>query len=305
MSGFLQTKEFRAIASMCAAMLFFVGNDTFNKLARDFWPTGQVLATRGAMAIVLFLIVVRLSGHWDKLDALVHKTVLRRGVLEGLVAVLFIAALGMLPLQIALAAIMTSTLFGTALSVPILGEKVGWRRWGAILLGFAGMLLVLRPTGDVSMLGAGFALACAMGVAIRDLATRFVPREIPSVIVTLATVVGAFTGGVVLLPFETPAPFAWEPLLYLAGSTVFVLAGNFSAVYAFREVEIGLVSPFRYTNLFWGLIAGWFVFGEWPTTWVWVGVALIMASGLYTLHRERIRHRQREKLIAAGSAEQP
>jgi drug/metabolite transporter (DMT)-like permease len=226
-------------------------------------------------------------------------------VLEGLVAVLFIAALGMLPLQIALAAIMTSTLFGTALSVPILGEKVGWRRWGAILLGFAGMLLVLRPTGDVSMLGAGFALACAMGVAIRDLATRFVPREIPSVIVTLATVVGAFTGGVVLLPFETPAPFAWEPLLYLAGSTVFVLAGNFSAVYAFREVEIGLVSPFRYTNLFWGLIAGWFVFGEWPTTWVWVGVALIMASGLYTLHRERIRHRQREKLIAAGSAEQP
>jgi drug/metabolite transporter (DMT)-like permease len=304
MNSFWRTKEFRAIASMCAAMLFFVGNDSFNKLAREFWPTGQVLATRGAMAVVVFLLVVRLSGHWGQLKSMLHKTVIRRGALEGFVAVLFIAALGLLPLQIALAAIMTSTLFGTALSVPILGEKVGWRRWLAILVGFAGMLLVLRPTGDVSLLGAGLALACAFGVGMRDLATRFVPREIPSVIVTLATVLGAFTGGLCLLPFETPAPFAIEPLMYLAGSTVFVLAGNFAAVYAFREVEIGLVSPFRYTNLFWGLIAGWFVFGEWPTSYVWTGVVLILASGLYTLYRERIRHKERTRLIAAGSAEQ-
>jgi drug/metabolite transporter (DMT)-like permease len=303
MNSFVRTKEFRAIAAMCMAMLCFVGNDTFNKLARDYWPTGQVLATRGVMAIALFLLVIRVTGHWQKLTLVLHKTVLRRGVLEGFVAVLFIAALGMLPLQIALAAIMASTLFGTALSVPVLGEQVGWRRWAAILVGFLGMVLVLRPTGDVSLIGAGLMLTCALGVAIRDLATRFIPREIPSVIVTLATVVGAFTGGVCLLPFETPAPFAIEPLIFLAFSTFFVLAGNFSAVYAFREVEIGLVSPFRYTNLLWGLVAGWFVFGEWPTAFVWIGVALILASGLYTLHRERLRHKERERLIAAGSVE--
>jgi drug/metabolite transporter (DMT)-like permease len=304
-SGFFQSKELRAILAMCAAMLLFVGNDVFNKLAREHWPTGQILVFRGLMALALLLPIVRAMGHWNDLVYLKNGAAFRRGALESVVAILFITALGLMPLQALLAALMAATLIGTALSVPMLGEVVGWRRWVAVLVGFVGMLLVLRPTGDVSLIAGVMALACAICVAIRDIATRFVPKVVPSIIITVATVLGALAGGLALLPFQTMAPFTWEVTGYLAGSAFFVVLGNFAAVMAFREVEIAIVSPFRYTNLVWGVIAGWFFFGEWPNRVMWIGVALIVASGLYALHRERIRHKERERLIAAGSVDTP
>jgi drug/metabolite transporter (DMT)-like permease len=244
-----KTREMRAIAAMCMAMLLFVGNDIFNKLAREHWPTGQVLAVRGIMAIALLLIWVRIAGHIGRLKDMLHVSVLRRGALEGLVAVMFITVLGLIPLADALAILMASTLIGTALSVPLLGEKVGWRRWLAILAGFFGMLLVVQPTGQSANWGGLLAVACAIGVAFRDISTRFVPKTIPSIVITLATATGAWLAGILLLPFETLQPFDGQVMFYLVCSAFFIMSGNFFAVLAFREAEIAVVSPFRYNDL--------------------------------------------------------
>jgi drug/metabolite transporter (DMT)-like permease len=284
-------KEVRAIAAMCIAMALFVGNDIFNKLSREMWPTGQVLATRGVLATAFLLLWVYWAGLWGSLGATFRWPVLRRGLLEGFVAVLFIKALGLIPLSDISAILMASTLIGTALSVPFLGESVGWRRWTAILVGFAGMLLVVRPTGDAANWGGLLAVASAIGVALRDIATRFVPREVPSLIVTLATVIGAWLSGIVLLPFETLAPFNPTVMLYLLCAAMLIIAGNYFSVIAFREVEIAVVSPFRYTTMIWSTLASGLVFGQWPGAIVGLGMALIVGSGLYTLHRERIRRR--------------
>jgi drug/metabolite transporter (DMT)-like permease len=287
-----KTREVRAIAAMCLAMALFAGNDVFNKLSREHWPTGQVLAVRGLLAVSLMFMLVIASGHGGKLKRLFHPNVMLRGGIEGIVAPLFITALGLLPLHDTLAILMASTLIGTALSVPILGEQVGWRRWTAILIGFAGVLLVLQPSGAAGNWGGALALLCAFCVAFRDISTRFVPREIPSVLIAFATGLGAWFGGIALLPFETMQPFTMQIAFYLAGSALFIVCGNYAAVIAFREVEISIVSPFRYTSMIWGTLASGFVFGQWPGWVVGLGMMLIVGSGLYTLHRERVRRRQ-------------
>ncbi len=294
-----RSREMRAILAMCVAMLLFVGNDIFNKLAREHWPTGQVLVVRGLMAVALLLTWVSMSGHWRKLGGMLHPTVLRRGGLEALVAPMFITVLGLIPLSDALAILMASTLIGTALSVPLLGETVGWRRWTAICIGFAGMLLVVQPTGAAANWGGVLAILSAFCVALRDISTRFVPRRIPSVIIAFATALGAWFGGLCLLPFETAAPFEGIVLLYLLGSAIFVVLGNYATILAFREVEIVIVSPFRYSSMIWGTLASGLIFGQWPTWIVLVGMMLIVGSGLYTLHRERVRRIKAEAFLPA------
>ncbi len=210
-----KTREMRAIAAMCMAMFLFVGNDIFNKLAREHWPTGQVLAVcagDGGWPAPALGLAERASaphsGHAASLRA-------APGRLEGLVAAAFITVLGLIPLSDALAILMASTLIGTALSVPLLGETVGWRRWTAILIGFTGMLLVVRPEGGSMNWGGLLAVACAIGVAFRDISTRFIPKDVPSIVITLATAIGAWLGGIALLPFEQAQPFDAHVMLYL------------------------------------------------------------------------------------------
>jgi drug/metabolite transporter (DMT)-like permease len=292
-----------AIGALCLAMLFFSFNDVFTKFARAYWPTGQVLSLRGAMALALMLIWLRLAGLHGRIGAIGERPVMLRAALEGLVAILFIAAIGLLPLANLVAIVMASTLIGTALSVPILRESVGWRRWSAIGVGFVGMLFVVQPTGEASALGVVLAVASAFGIACRDLSTRFVPSAIPSLVVTLGTVLGSCLAGVALLPFEEAAPVEPIVIAYLAGSAVCIIAGNYCSILAFRKVAIGIVSPYRYTSVIWATLASGLIFGEWPGALVGVGMALIVASGLYTLHRERVRRREsRQPGTLAGPA---
>jgi drug/metabolite transporter (DMT)-like permease len=297
--AWLRSKEMRAICAMCAAMALFVGNDIFNKLSRAYWPTGQILCVRGLMALSLMMIWVYAAGLLSRLRDITHIGVIRRGALEGCVAILFIMGLGMMPLSDALAILMASALVGTALSVPLLGEKVGWRRWTAILVGFCGMLLVVQPGGSVGNTGGMLMVLCAIGVAFRDISTRFIPKSIPSLIVTLGTAIGTFVAGTILMMFEELAPFDPKVMFYLFCSACFIICGNYASVLAFREVEISVVSPFRYTSMIWGTLASGLIFSQWPSLIVCAGMALIVGSGLYTLHRERVRMRHAQPPVSS------
>lgn len=286
-------KNLRGVIAMMLAMGAFVINDTLVKLLRAHWETGQVLAVRGAFALLLLAIWIAAARQAGRLGAIGRRSLIGRGVLEAAIAAAFITALGMMPLADITAILMMAPLLITALSMIVFGEKVGWRRWSAVAVGFAGMLFVIRPGGnDIAPLALGLALASVIGVAFRDLMTRRVPADIPSVIIAVTSTLGAFAVGLALSAFGTP----WRPITpQLAGlsaaAAAFVLLGNYAIIEACRDVELSVVSPFRYVVIVWAVILGYAVFGQIPTGLSVFGIALIAASGLYTLHRERIRHR--------------
>jgi drug/metabolite transporter (DMT)-like permease len=159
---------------------------------------------------------------------------------------------------------------------------------------------VAQPTGGSTALGGLLMVISAFGVAARDISTRFVPRTIPSLIVALATCIGAMLGGVLMLPFSTLAPFEGPVLAYVVSAAVLIVLGNFMSVLAFREVAIATVSPFRYTSAIWGILASGLVFGQWPSALVYGGMALIIGSSLYILHRERVKGVERPAQEAAS-----
>jgi drug/metabolite transporter (DMT)-like permease len=123
----------------------------------------------------------------------------------------------------------------------------------------------------------------------RDLVTRSLPKDIPSRAVTAGTIITTTLAGGVLLLFQSWRPVDAVTFGWLALAAITVSIGNYFIVVAFRSGEVSVVSPFRYTLIFWAVIAGWLVFGDWPDTMTWVGIALIIISGIYTLYRERMR----------------
>jgi drug/metabolite transporter (DMT)-like permease len=286
-------KNLRGIAAMMIAMLFFVGNDALMKLARGSLETGQALFVRGLFALAMLTIVISLTRSWLLLPLAFHRLSLLRAGTESVVAALYISALSAMALADITAILMLTPLILTALSVLFLKEKVGWRRWSAVILGFIGILLVIRPGGQVAPIWAvAMAFGSAVLVAVRDVMTRRMPNAVPSLMLTLATTLGTMVGGVAMVV----AGQSWQPLsapilAILAGAALLVLIGNFAIIEAFRDADISAVSPFRYSVILWAGIFGFALFGEMPTALSLVGLALVIASGLYTVHRERMRRR--------------
>ncbi|MCA0400527.1 MAG: DMT family transporter [Proteobacteria bacterium] len=286
----------RGIFFMLLAMASFIINDTFVKLARQDWETGQILVVRGVFALVFIAIWLALAGAFRKLPLMMRREPLMRGFLEGFIAVTFIIALGQIALTDITAIFLTTPLVITALSMLVFGEKVGWRRWGAVIAGFAGMLLVVRPGNNtIPPLALALVLSSVLAAAFRDLMTRRMPVEVPSLIVLLASIAGVMLAGLMMVAVtQVWRPMAPAQLGFMLGSAAFVVLGNFAMINATRGVELSVVMPFRYSVILWAVLLGIVVFDDWPKPLALGGIALIAASGIYTLHRERIR--QAEKL---------
>ena len=156
------------------------------------------------------------------------------------------------------------------------------------LLLVVGMLLVVNPGGNSFQAAALLALMSTTGVAVRDVLTRRIPSEIPTLMIAASGIlIMTASGG--LLSLASPwVPVTSQTLLYLAGAAIMVLLGNVAVIMAFRDVDISAVSPFRYTLIVWAVIAGMVAFGDMPTPLAWIGIMLIVGSGLYTLYRESI-----------------
>ncbi len=278
---------------MCASQGCFIVNDTLVKLAATTWTVPQIIVVRGIFAAGAALLLVLLFREGRRLHALADPLVLLRCVLEGLTALSFISALSLMPIATATAILMLTPLMITAVSALFLGETVRWRRWLAVLVGFVGMLLVVRPTADAPLLPALLALAAACGVVARDLITRRLPESTPSVVIAFGTTTVTTLTGLVALPFV-----GWRPVDIgldlplvggLAAAALFLAGGNLAIVLAFRRgPEVSVVSPYRYTVMVWAVLAGFLVFGTVPDTLALAGIGLIVASGLYTLYRERM-----------------
>lgn len=279
----------RGIIAMLIAMTLFVGNDTLMKLAREVYPAGQAIALRAIFAISAGLALVFIFGEARKIGMALKPIVLLRGVIEATVALTFIWALAGLPLGDITAILMASPLIIVVIAVMLKIERVGWRRAAALVVGFVGVLIVIRPAPESFNASAILALISAVLVAARDLMTRKIGSDVPATVVSLTTtvIVAATSLGVGL--FESWQP-AWRvETAYLAVAAVLVTLGSLLIVIAFRDTDVGIVSGYRYSVVVIAVLIGYLVWGDIPAPSAAFGIALIVGSGLYTLHRARVR----------------
>ena len=203
----------------------------------------------------------------------------------------FISGLRFLPIAEASATGFVSPLFVTALSIVLLGESVGVRRWLATAIGLIGVLIILRPGTSAFHPAAFFPIISALAWAATLIMTRMMSgREHAITTMTYSSIVGV---GIlsVLVPFVWVAP-SWHDILFGIFIGVASTAGQWIVVLAFRYADASVLAPFSYTQLLWVSILGFLIFGEIPDIWTVIGAAFIVASGLYTAHRERVRRLQ-------------
>jgi drug/metabolite transporter (DMT)-like permease len=206
-------------------------------------------------------------------------------------SLLFISGLRFLPIAEASATSFVSPLFVTALSIFFLGEKVGLRRWFATAVGLMGVLIVLRPGTSAFHAAAFFPVVSAFAWASCLIMTRMMSgRERTVVTMTYSSIVG-FAVLCALVPFVWVTP-TWHDILFGTIIGVASTAGQWIVVLAFRYADASALAPFSYIQLLWVTLLGFLIFGEVPDVWTVTGAGFIVASGLYTAHRERVRHSQ-------------
>jgi len=271
---------------MVLAMGSFVANDTMVKLVGTSLPVGEIIALRGIMAALFIAAICASQGVLASLPQLRNKSVLARASLDLVATILFITALMHMEIANLTAVLQAVPLAVALLSVLFLGEKVGWRRASAIVLGFIGVLLIVKPAPQTLTLYDFFALLVVVAVAVRDLVTRSIPARVPTLIVALANAVFVTLGGAMLLLFEGYVmPQGWQ-IAYLAVAAVFLASGYMFMVATLRLGELSATAPFRYTIMIFAIMSGILVFSEFPDVLAITGMVLIVATGLYAAHRE-------------------
>ena len=257
------------------------------------YPPGEVLFVRGVVSMICVATVLTYAHQMSWLVGALKPIVLLRATLDAIANTAFILALTHMRLADLLAVNLVSPLLLTMLMAFFFDEPVGWRRWTAILVGLTGMLVIVRPTANSFSIWALVAFAAAVASALRDLTNSRIDTQVPTLAITFVSVIAVTSSGLILA-FGIGEQWAWIEPKYLGFIGLAALALSVSTpfgVSAFRNVDISVVAPFRYTVLISGAVAGYLVFNEVPDRWSLFGSSLIVGSGLYTLHRERVRHR--------------
>jgi drug/metabolite transporter (DMT)-like permease len=279
----------RGVIAMVAGMVVQASNDTVIKLAAVRLPASEIMALRGVMAVVLALCVALAMGEGRRLKMLANPLVALRSGLEAMACLTYMTALAHLGLAEFTSIVQATPLIITALAVLLGWQTVGWKRWTAIGVGFFGVLLIAKPSTQGINIYAALTLLSACFMAVRDLVTSKIPSSAPSMVVTLGstiavTMVGAGAGAAQSGPWFMPNGLETA---MLAGAAALVVACNMLIVMAFRLGDMTVVGPFRYSVILAALALGWIVWGDTPDALSLVGSALIVASGLYALKREK------------------
>jgi drug/metabolite transporter (DMT)-like permease len=292
-AGTIDHAENRAVGIlwMLLTMFCFISLDTCMKFLLETYPLVEVTWARFFFATVFagFFAGQDFPGIVRSRAPLLQTG---RSLILMLTTAVFNAGVRIEPLATATSIMFTSPILVTALSVPLLKERVGMRRALGVAAGFLGALVIVRPGVAGLGIGALFLVIAALLNANYQILTRKVRvHDQPMTSLFYTAAVGAVVTSLI-------APLMWEwPTV--SGWTLFALSGLFGCVghlcliQAFRRAPASVVAPFSYSSLLWATLSGWFIFGEWPDLWTWIGAALIIASGLYIFHRERL-HKNEE-----------
>lgn len=280
----------RGIIAMCLSMVTFIVNDAMVKLASERLPMDQIVFIRGVFASLILLAWLSIGQPWV-LRFIRHRGMVRvgwRSVLDALSTFTYLWALFHLPLPNISAINLSSPLMVTVLAIFFLGEKVAWRRWSAIIVGLIGVMMIVQPSSDAFTWFSVVAVAATVLGAVRDVMTRRIAQEIPSILVTFATAVAVASVAGISVAATGWTPVAAGDLLLLAGASVFLIGGYHFIIVAMRVAETSIVSPFRYTAILWAIILGYVLWGDVPNPLALAGIVVLVASGLYLMHRERL-----------------
>ena len=289
---------------MALSMLAFVLNDGLMKAVFDSMSIYQAIFLRGLITVPLIALLA-----WHQSELIIRIAPCNRLLLTLRVAaevgatVGFLTALKHMPLANVTAILQALPLTVTMAAALFLGEKVGWRRWLAIAIGLAGVLIIIRPGMEGFSVYSIWALVAVGCVTIREIATRKLSADLPSLPVALATAIAIGGLGAVMLPAVEWAPLSASALSLICGASLAIIGGYLFSVMTIRIGDIGFVAPFRYTAMVWALILGLLMFGEIPDMPTITGTVIIILTGLYLLHRERsVRRSVQEQAHPANQA---
>ena len=275
----------RGVVCMLLGVILLVLNDALIKTLTLGYPVGQLLFLRGMFVMPWVLMLATRAGGLRALRVINVKGQAWRGACVIAGSFLFVSGLRHLPLADAVAISFTGPLFITAMAPYALGERVGWRRRGAVLAGFLGVLIMARPGGEALQLAVLLPLGAALCGGVRDLITRRIARSETTVSMLFVTT------SVVMLAGLATVPLGWAPLRAadlwtFAASGVLVAGAHYLMIEAFRHGEAALVAPFKYSTMVWAVLFGYLFFGDLPDTWTIAGAGVVILAGLYILRRE-------------------
>lgn len=284
------TDSAKGVWCMIAGTLLLTSQDAITKWMTTKYHVGEILFYRGIFAFLPIIILVIWSGRLSLLATKSLRTTLTRAILGTATSIFVVLSFVHLPLATALAIIFLSPIMLTALSVPLLREHIGWRRWLAVFVGFCGVLLIMRPTGEGDWLYYGIPLFTALLATFRDIVTRSMKGGDSSVsILFFSMVVALLTGSISLPFFGVSWPTAFDIFLFSIGGTMVGLA-HLLQIQALLFASGGTVAPFKYLSLVYAAVIGYVIWGDVPDSWKIAGSGLIVGAGLFILYREsRIR----------------
>ena len=281
-------QNLRGITLMVLAMAGFAAGDVGIKLLSQTMPLGQIISLMSVLGTAMLAIWTCTRGLRLLPPTLLHRAIVIRFGCEAMAAGSMTLSLALVPLSVVTAILQAGPLVVAMGAAVFFAEQVGWRRWGAILVGLIGVLVILRPGTSGFDLTWLWPVLAMLALAGRDLATRAAPKSLHNLQMATFGFLGILPAGFVLWMVDARVLLPDAPqTLWLVLAIVATVLGYLAITAAMRVGEIAVVTPFRYTRLIFGLILGVTFFGERPDWPVFLGSALVVASGIYTILRER------------------
>ncbi|MGC1498183.1 MAG: DMT family transporter [Sulfitobacter sp.] len=279
----------RGAVLMVLSMAGFALEDMFIKLLADAVSVGQILTMLGIGGSLAFGAIVLAKGEALFSRDMLAAPIFLRGIGDLVGALAFVSAIVLTPISSASAILQATPLAVTLGAALFLGEPVGWRRWSAIFVGLFGVLLIIRPGLESFEVLSLLAVLAVFALALRDLATRRTPKTISTMQLSFLGFVVIIPAGILLMLFTGSSVVSLNRTewTYISAALIIGLFAYYGIVAAMRIGDVGFVTPFRYVRLVIALVIGVTVFGESPDALTLIGAAIIVASGIYTILRER------------------
>ncbi len=277
---------------MAVSMLSFISNDALMKFLFQTISVEQGIFMRGLVSVPLLALIAYLrKSLFVRIDWRNWRVILTRAFAELAATMAFLTALSHMPLANITAILQALPLTVTMFAAIFFGEQVGWRRWGAILAGFIGVLIIIRPSDDGFNEYAVLAIVAVACVTVRDAITRRLDRSVPSLFVAFISAIPIFIYGGVATATTGWTVVSGTMIGIVVVAAIAITCGYLFAVMAMRNGEISFVAPFRYTGMIWAILFGFLLFGDLPDAATILGTMIVIGMGVYAFHRERIRQR--------------
>ena len=275
---------------MILSMGGFAIEDVFLKILSERIPVSQILIYVGSLAAFSLVILSKIKKiPIFRYDFYSNRLFVIRAISDMIGAILMVTAISLMPLSTVSSILQTLPLLITFGAVLIFKEKVGWRRWSAVFIGFVGVILILKPGLGDFQISSFVALLAVSFLALRDLVTRKINKDIHSITIALYAFILTVVGGIISIPlfgqFVTLTLTQWFVVFAI---TLFGVFSYLMLVLATRSGDISVISPFRYTRLVFALILAMIILNERPDILTLLGAAIIVASGYYTIRREKV-----------------